>query len=276
MDVGILSGIIIVVVIFKVEEMYLEFMSGLGSSALAATIFHPFETIKINQINSKKSIGVVVKKLIADGGVRQFYRSLPIGCAAYASTYGIYFPINRYIKNKCENSTSCHKYVGYMLATIPATFVAMSVTNPMWTIKSVQATTCEKLSIFECAKKIYASSGPLGFQRGLLFGYANGLNGIITFTLYDIFKDLMDAKTSTDYSICSGLSKTLAYFITYPILVLRIKQQIEQDTMKNVIMRQSFKSVYYGLPITLAQMVPKTALMMVLYENFLLTLKNII
>lgn len=256
-------------------SVYNEFIAGIGASTLATMVFHPLDTVRINQINTKLSISTVVKNLYNEvtvqnkrGGLMRFYRALPIGCLAYSTTYGVYFPINQHFKN--EDYFNCsHKYILYMMSTIPATLCSMTLTNSLWTIKSVQISTPTKMSILQSASKIYNTSGILGFQKGLLFGYLNGLNGVITFTLYDIFKDMTGAQTSIEYSLCSGLSKTCAYFVTFPIFALRIQHQITQDTIVNVFLKQikTLRTVYCGLSMTLVQMVPRTSLMMVIYEQ---------
>lgn len=253
------------------SPIHIELFAGLTSSATSSLIFHPFDTIRINQINKKWPISTTVKYLLGDARPRTVFRSLynamPVNCLAYSATYGIYFSVNRHFKN--ENYFGCsHPYMLYATSSIPATLCSMSVTNPLWTIKSVQMSSCE--SAFRVMSKIYKTSGLCGFQKGLLFGYLNGMNGVITFTLYDICKDLFNAQTSVDYLVCSGLSKTCAYFITFPIFALRIKHQITQDTLTNVFLKQvsAPRTLYYGLLMTLVQMVPRTCVMIVLYEKF--------
>lgn len=263
-----------------VSSVYSEFIAGIGSSAMVTLLFHPMDTIRINQINTKHSILPLSRKLFNDNflgqnslikysrGILRFYRAMPISCLAYSATYGVYFPISHHFKN--ENYFDCpHKYLLYMISTVPATCCAMTVTNALWTIKSIQISSVKNMSIKQSASKIYNTSGIVGFQKGLLFGYLNGMNGMITFTLYDILKDMTGAQSSIEYSLCSGVSKTCAYVITFPIFALKIKHQISQDTIVNVLLKQryTFKSMYYGLSMTLLQMVPRTAVLMVLYEK---------
>lgn len=258
-----------------------EIIAGLGSGALVTVFFHPLDTIRINQIKTKDSILKVFRNLYINNevesqtfikkhiyGALRLYRALPIGCLAYSITYGIYFPINQHFKNQDYLHCS-HKYLLYMMSTIPATTCSMTITNPLWTIKSVQISAPQPISIFQSAAQIYKTSGIMGFQKGLLLGYLNGLNGVITFTLYDIFKDAFGSESSIDYAMCAALSKTCAYFITFPIFSLRIQHQITQDTLVNVFIQQakSLRTLYCGLTMTLLQMVPRTSLMLVLYEK---------
>lgn len=258
--------------------IYTELLAGLSASIISSAVFHPLDVIKINQIHRKESILTICRRLYKSNAGKfnnlcRFYKALPINCLAYSLTYGIYFPINKYFKT--ENPLDIqYKYMLYMISTFPATATAITVANPLWTIKSIQMANDRPITIRDCIKDVFNRNGLLGFQKGLFFGYLNSLNGILTFTLYDILKDQINAQTSTQYSICSAISKTIAYFITFPILSLRIQQQISQETFRNILVRQfsfkNFSSNYYGLSVTLIQMVPKTMLMMVLYEKFIL------
>lgn len=172
------------------------------------------------------------------------------------------------------------KTLQYFVATIPPTIASLTLTNPLWVVKSVQAASLNidghHPTFSRCMKQVYRKHGLYGFQKGLLFGYLNSVNGIITFTLYDVFKDYFNVNTSVGYASCSSISKTLAYFISYPLLVIRTRQQIQQINIKIAfaeIYREPFRHLYFGLTPTLVQMVPKTALLLVLYENVLKLLK---
>lgn len=248
-------------------SLYQEFFAGFLASSLSTIVFHPLDIIRIKQISEKTTITTVCKSIYSNAGLRGFYRALPIGCLAYSITYGVYFTASRHFKNANYLNTS-DKYMLYLFSSIPATICSITATNALWTIKSTQISSPEKLSLFQSASHIYKTYGFFGFQKGILFGYLNGLNGIITFVLYDIFVDLMKATTSTEYALCSGSAKTIACFVAFPLFSLRIQQQINQKSICGALVQQlkSWKTIYCGLPLSLVQMVPRTALMMVLFE----------
>lgn len=147
----------------------------------------------------------------------------------------------------------------------------------MWTMKSVYIVSHKNDSIFTCAHRIYKTNGIMGFQRGLIMGYANSLNGIITFTLYDILKDisnvyLIDYCENTKIFTCSTISKSVACFMTFPIFACRIHHQINQT--KTIL--HTFRYVcsnplkmYSGLLPTLIQTIPKSSITFLLNEIFL-------
>ncbi|AUQ43953.1 hypothetical protein [Esparto virus] len=246
-----------------------EFIAGFLSSMIATIILQPLDSIKMNQIARKNGIISTIKTIYNTHGITQFYRALPINCMAYSITYGIYFPINKYIKD--ENPLNIQsKYLQFLMATIPPTMISLTFTNPLWVIKSIQSQATEpKQTIYGTIKYIYKHNGLVGFQRGLLFGYLNSINGVLTFTMYDILKDLFKANTSFEYATYSAIAKTFAYFISFPIYALRIRQQVNQKSIAwniKTAIHDPFKSIYFGLSLTLLQMVPKTAILLVLYE----------
>lgn len=250
-------------------NQYIRQMSaGFFSSIFATVLLYPLDSLKLNQINDRTTVRSTIKNLYREGGIARFYRSLPISAVAYALTYTIYFPINFY----CKQNNFLHienENLKYLVATIPSSLFSLTITNSLWTLKSVQSTSMENRSIFHHACSIYKKSGWMGFNKGLLFGYLNSVNGIINFTLYDILKSKFNAQTSWDYALCSATSKTCAYFISYPLLTLRIRQQINQKTLQQTLVavcKEPFTHLYFGLTMTLLQMIPKSTLMMVLYE----------
>lgn len=236
-------------------------LSGFLSSTLTTLLLHPLDVIRLSQIANDTKLIPTIRNL--GGGL---YRALPISLAAYVSTYSIFFPCNTYLKlhTPFEN-----KYALYTFATIPPSLIAMSVCNPLWTIKAHQV--ANGGTLISSLRHVYETSGYVGFYKGLLFGYLNSLNGIISFALYDIFKDNVQA-TSINYIWCSLASKTIATLVCFPVFALRIRQQVDQmslgQTMASVIRRP----LYNGILATLAQQLPKHTILLFTFE----TINNIL
>ena len=250
-----------------------EFFAGFIASIISTIILQPIEAIKTNQIANRTNILTTMKSIYQQHGLRQFYRTMSISCFAYGSSYGIYFPLNRYLKN--ENPFNIEtRYLQYFMATIPPTLISLTLVNPLWVIKSVQSASQpnENMTILTSARQIYKNYGLYGFQRGLIFGYLNSINGVITFTLYDILKDKFNATTTLEYAAYSSLAKTSAYLISFPLFALRIRQQINQHSMlwnMRSALNEPIAKLYSGLSLTLVQMIPKTVIMLILYEEII-------
>lgn len=192
------------------------------------------------------------------------------------TTYAIYFPLNAYFK-KINPLHLNNQYAVYTFATIPPSLISMTLCNPMWTIKAKQIGGGE-VGMHTAIRQIYEMSGYRGFYKGLMFGYVNSLNGIMSFTLYDILKDVMrgDAVSNNtmDYVICSLASKTIATICCFPIFVLRIRQQIDQTSFSQTLRKMlTQRSIYSGIMFTLAQQLPKNTILLFTYEC-LLTIFN--
>lgn len=132
--------------------------------------------------------------------------------------------------------------------------------------------------IFAHANRILKTNGIRGFQKGLLLGYANSINGTITFTMYNVLKDVLNKPQFTEITndhtktiVCSVMSKVFAYLLTFPIFACRIQHQIQQKSittaLKTVFSTPS--KMYSGLAPTLLIAIPKNTIMFVLKENLL-------
>lgn len=154
--------------------------------------------------------------------------------------------------------------------------ICITICNPLWTLKSVYIVSEHKDNIYQHAKRLFRTNGYMGFQKGLLMGYANCINGTITFTLYDIFKDIANTECYANFGnkdvktfLCSACAKVCAYLVSFPIFACRIQHQIQQKSLWCAI---SFVfgnplKIYSGLSATLMQAIPKNSLLFWLNEN---------
>ncbi|ATZ81540.1 mitochondrial carrier protein-like protein [Drosophila innubila nudivirus] len=247
-----------------------EFCIGFCASIIASICLQPLDALRTIQIINKASIFDTLRSMYYRQGIGQFYRTTTINALAYGTTYGIYFPINEYLKTSNPFNVE-GVYMKYFMATIPPTLISLTIVNPLWVIKSIQAASFDNnCSITDSVRYIYKINGICGFYSGLLFGYLNSINGIITFTIYDIMKYQFGTATILQYIIYSSIAKTCAYLTTFPILSLRIRQQANQLSFLTNIrsaLNDPIIVLYYGLGVTLLQNIPKLALTMTLYEN---------
>lgn len=259
---------------------FAQLYAGAFSSFIATVLLHPFDVVRLTQMANETSLKFTLKeiyrcygKTTVIGRLSNFYRALPISLLAYVSTYALYFPLNSYIKR--ENPLNLNnRYMIYMFANIPPSMLTLTLFNPLWTIKAHQiSNNFELRSVRNTISDIYRRYGCRGFTKGLLFGYLNSINGILTFTFYDIMKDLItEPHTALDYTVCSLTSKTLATIIAYPLIVLRIRHQVTQKSFCATFLTIFTKNpitLYYGITPTLLQQLPKTIIMMVIYELLL-------
>lgn len=241
-------------------------VAGFLAATATTLLLHPCDVIRLTQITQKMSFVITIQQLWTQ---RSFYHALPISMLSYVATYCIYFPFNNYLKTLL-GTTDIHPYIIFTLATIIPSLCSLTICNPVWTIKSQQIAD-RSLTCRQALRSIYERSGYRGFYKGLLFGYLNSMNGIIAFSLYDIFKDMLrdeTGNTATDIFIASISSKTIATVLCYPFFVLRIRHQVLQGsllkTMRTLTNCQS--NIFQGLGISLVQQLPKNTLILLIYE----------
>lgn len=256
-------------------DNYINLVSGFSSSILTTAILYPLDLIRLVQItHGIHSVRKTVKHIYQctpSCGLLNFYRCLPTTMLAYSMTYTIFFPLNEYMKR--ENPLGIQQpYMKFAVATIPPSILSMTICNPVWTIKANQISSY--LTFREALKYIYEMNGYRGFYKGLLMGYLNNMNGMISFTFYDIFKHIirqykLETKTIFDYVVCSMVSKAMATLICYPFFFFRIHQQVDFGISGREMYTQYLRNpklVLTGLLMTLAQQLPKNTLLLILYE----------
>lgn len=108
-----------------------------------------------------------------------------------------------------------------------AGFSAVSVTNPIWFVKTrLQLDTTRRgLTAIEVVNKILKEKGFLGFYKGISASYFGIAESAMCFAIYEKLKRVSDSKITPDsgnyikflsYFTSAGFSKTLASCICYP------------------------------------------------------------
>ncbi len=247
-------------------------VAGFLSSTFTTLLLHPLDVLRINQIANNTKLMPTARDIVRNCTM---YRALPISLLAYVTSYSIYFPLNDYLKRHTPWQGDINKYAMFTFATIPPSFIGMTICNPLWTIKAHQINTAGATppdnqpthgSLIRSMRSIYETSGYRGFYKGLLFGYVNSMNGIISFALYDIFKDAASVDTSLGYLWCSLASKTIATVVCFPIFAMRIRQQVDQMSLCETLTSLTRRPLYSGIVATLAQQLPKHSILLVMFE----------
>lgn len=75
----------------------------------------------------------------------------------------------------------------HILSAFCAGFAASTAANPLWMIKT-HLQLYHKMTVTECVKKIYRTSGLIGFYKGITASYVGISETVIHFVIYEAIK----------------------------------------------------------------------------------------
>jgi solute carrier family 25 protein 33/36 len=176
----------------------------------------------------------------------------------------------------------------HMASAGSAGFLTASVVNPIWLIKTrLQLDRhfgAERLTILQCMKRVYQTSGPKGFWKGVTASYVGIFETIVQFVLYEYLRatfvggstDIRENRDKADFvqfMLCGGVSKLFATSLWYPHEVCRTRLREEGSkyrtffqTLTTVRSEEGWRGLYRGLGVHLLRTIPNTAITMGTYE----------
>lgn len=252
----------------------------------------------ISSSSQSISIWKCLKYIVNTEGSRALFKGLGPNIVGVAPSRAIYFCA--YSQTKASLSTiqnlSVDSPIVHILSASCAGFAASTATNPIWFVKTrlqLDHSSKVKMTVRECIKKIYQTSGILGFYKGITASYFGISETVIHFVIYEAIKSKIndlrrthpsDSKTSRDFVEFMGagaVSKTIASCLTYPHEVARTRLREEGNKYRSfwqtlfLVWREEGKAgLYRGLATQLVRQIPNTAIMMSTYEAvvYILTL----
>ncbi|KAM6443576.1 solute carrier family 25 member 36 isoform 2-T2 [Liasis olivaceus] len=266
------------------------FAGGCGGT-VAAILTCPLEVLKTRLQSSSITLYISEVQLNTVNGAgvnRVSPRAFHCFKALYFATYS---KCKEIMNNIFEpDSTQVH-----MTSAGVAGFTAITVTNPIWLIKTRLQLDARnrgerRMSAFECVRKVYRSDGIKGFYRGMSASYAGISETVIHFVIYEnikqkilecnsasgMDKDDEPVKKASDFvrmMAAAATSKTCATSIAYPHEVVRTRLREEGtkyrsffQTLSLLMQEEGYSSFYRGLATHLIRQIPNTAIMMSTYE----------
>ncbi|WOO82039.1 Mitochondrial substrate carrier family protein W [Vanrija pseudolonga] len=175
-------------------------------------------------------------------GLRGFYRGLGPTIAGYLPTWGIYFTVYDFIKDRMARGLAASgrpdKYPSliHVTAAMTAGATGTILTNPLWVVKTrfmAQAVlppdAARYRTTWDAIKTIYRTEGLGAFYKGLLPSLFGVTHVAVQFGLYEKTKAAMtndgQPLTPTSILVASAFSKMIASLATYPHEVLRTRMQ---------------------------------------------------
>lgn len=280
-----------------------EAAAGLSAGALTTIVVHPLDMARVRLQVDKgvTTLSQVLKQAIRSREpVKELYRGLGPNLAGNTTAWGCYFMIYGTLVDRWATPGNASHY---MYSAFTAGALTGFMTNPIWVIKTRMLATTRNdpnalTSIYHGFKLIYTNEGLRGFWRGYTPGLFGVIQASVQFTLYQKFKDYLNAKhakhakhsqvqvqsqiSALEYICISAISKSMATLSLYPYQVVRTRLQYTADAygsptdvVKRVIREEGIAGFYRGLGTNLLRVVPATCVTFVVYEKVKAGLRNV-
>lgn len=170
----------------------------------------------------------------------------------------------------------------HMVSAGSAGFVAATVINPVWLVKTRLQLTQTCYTVPQMIRRVYQREGIRGFYKGVTASYAGVSETMIQFVIYEHLRGLLlahasetDDKSKLDFlnfMVAGGIAKFFSCIIAYPHEVVRTRLREETTERRGffrtlyTLYKEGYRSMYRGLSVQLMRTVPNTAITMTTYE----------
>lgn len=276
----------------------IHLVAGGTAGTIGGIVTCPLEVVK-TRLQSSAKTGLNVDKLtmirsfrniIKSEGWRCLFKGIYPNIVGIAPSRAIYFSTYSTVKdilNKSPVINSPEHPIIHMTSAASAGFVTCTATNPIWLVKTRLQLSRESITLNQCIKNIYRTSGFTGFYKGLSASYVGISETIVHFVIYEFLKGQIKEKRLKDpyrddkfdkyiffqYMFASAISKSCACAIAYPHEVARTRLREEgqiyktfNQTLYLVWREEGPIGLYRGLKIQLLRAIPFTAITMSTYE----------
>ncbi|CAI4225770.1 unnamed protein product [Auanema sp. JU1783] len=217
-------------------------------------------------------------------GVSALYKGLVPNLVGVAPSKAVYFysySTSKRFWNESELFIPDRAIV-HMVSAGTAGFVAASVVNPIWLVKTRLQLHHGSIGIFDMIKRVYKREGIRGFYKGVTASYAGVSETVIQFVIYEHLRSLLlntanhgnDARKMDflNFMVAGGAAKFIACVIAYPHEVVRTRLREESEVKRGFfrtllnLYHEGGRAMYRGLSVQLLRTVPNTAITMGTYE----------
>ena len=235
---------------YKRNKIIVHSLAG-SLASMSLQMLHPFDIQKIrfqshdggidsrNLVPYYRSLVNSFKIIYRQEGGGAFFKGVQLSIQGNNLSYGFFFGLYAYNKNKIENYVD-----NQALVPVQASFGAGSQSSllfqPMWVLKTRRILDQEKGTDFKrvpiLAREIYAQHGASGFFRGYLFTLALSFYGVFQISFYENSKLVADKfygdqNRETPNSIIGTigvLSRIMAGMFQHPLTTIRTRIQQNQ------------------------------------------------
>jgi solute carrier family 25 (mitochondrial folate transporter), member 32 len=282
-------------------------MASYTATIIGVTATSPIDVLKTRlQVQMDKDLGQKVYTRIHHsfakiwreegiGGMFKGYRATVIWTPIFHS---IYFPLYEKLRLEFSRDFNLPKHslpVVFLSCGISG-FVSNVITNPMWLIRTrMQAEVFKKdqnenyhrryRTVTGSILKVYKEEGFLSLYTGLLASMLNITHVLVYFPIYEnikfLFKQLFEPERHTlspkYITISVTISKSLASLVSYPVELIRARQQDTRarehkgrnfiDVLNRTYKKEGILAFYSGFSLNLLRILPQNIILFMLYEK---------
>jgi adenine nucleotide transporter 17 len=257
-------------------DKLIQGLSGAISAVAANLLLHPLELIRTKLQADKQAHSILqyVSELVKKEGLKGLYAGFTSSMVSVVTSYGTYFWAASYFRELLLRSKPTLSTSDSIAISVAASVAVTIVNTPIWTVNTRQMKG-DTQGFFQCFSSIIATEGLSGLMKGFSTNIMLTLNPVIHFSLYDRLKTLLPAQPSTLHYFClSAFTKFIATILTYPLLTIRTRLQLEKTqasspmkVARDILAEEGFGAFYKGVHSKLLQTVLNSAILMACHER---------
>ncbi|CAB3411203.1 unnamed protein product [Caenorhabditis bovis] len=222
-------------------------------------------------------------QIVKTEGVTGLYKGLIPNLIGVAPSKAVYFYTYSTSKRFWNDRQTFvpNSAIVHMVSAGSAGFVAASVVNPIWLVKTRLQLNKESIGIWAMIKRVYHKEGIRGFYKGVTASYAGVSETMIQFCIYEYFRSVLLTKANEfdkgkmdflNFMVAGGSAKFIACVLAYPHEVVRTRLREESEIKRGFfdtlyqLYKEGYRAMYRGLSVQLMRTVPNTAITMGTYE----------
>lgn len=288
---------------FTQHIRYEHLVAGMLGGVSATLTLHPLDLIKIRfQVSDGSGRAPVYggllkgfRSIINKNGWTGLYQGAAPNVVGSGSAWGLYFFGYNFLKAWMQGDSDIPLGAEqHLLAGAVAGVCTLSVTNPIWVVKTRMCLQYDKGTVghtpqyrgmLDCLSKIWKHEGIPGLYKGFVPGLFGVSHGALQFMAYEelkkgysrYFGTPINKKLGTfEYLCMASLSKIFAVVTTYPYQVVRSRLQNHHtigmykgsmDILQRIWRFEGARGFYKGLVPNILRVTPACAITFLVYEN---------
>lgn len=260
------------------KESLVHGLSG-SLSALIATLFlHPLDTIRIRMqsTHSKTTLRSFLKELRTNGNLTSLYSGFISSILSSTTSQGVYFLVYKAMQIFFARGKETLSLFDDLRVSLIASIVTILINTPLWTVNVRQMKSDKNESLSSCFMSIIKNEGFAGLFKGMSSSLILALNPVIQFVAYEHMKRRLREQKLNGfvYFIIGALTKFVATVVTYPLITLRTRVQLEEkkslgfyEVLKDMLDNEGAQALYNGLSTKALHTVANSAIVMASHEH---------